>query len=104
MHYSACRLHGMYRFFAQYLTILSCRHYPNTKTLSDRSTISSKSDIVEIGQTALSPLPRTLRQEPHAYIAPFNALNSETFAAISKSLVSGMLSNSEPSLIRKIST
>src|SRR3989344_5659973 len=79
-------------------------YYPNTSTLSDPSTICNKSDIVETGHTLLSPLPRILRHEPHAYITPFNFLNSVTFAEMSKFSLSGIVSNSDPSLIRKIST
>src|SRR3989344_6407733 len=50
--------------------------YPNTKTLSDSSTIFTKSLIVVTGQTLLSDLERTFKQVSQAKITPSRSLNS----------------------------
>src|SRR3989344_2980210 len=84
--------------------LLNKTSYPNTSTLSDSSTILSKSVMVEIGQTPASFLPRISKHVPHAYRSPFNSLYSATFLEISKCSVSAIVSSSDPSLIKKIVT
>src|SRR3989344_8833947 len=39
-------------------------HQPSTRTLSERSIMERRSDMVETGQTSAPSLRRTLRQEP----------------------------------------